>query len=292
VYSLRGHSTNDHFLDLDSLIVHSFTNSFQLLIHKFITFPFPNQPKMKSYLFTLLLFSVPLIAQTETDFLNQFLPEYELNQENVLYTYNHYNFSELWQQAPNNKVVGVLGDEYQRIRIKFLLIDQDKNNFSRYHVKGKSMVKDVVCNFSGTIEINEIWEAKEIQTDLDPEYEKKGIKAQGILKASYVLKESGCGPMAGIFKGTLYTKWFLNGKDVMEYDDMESIADGYMNNAFIGQWTDPKGKGAKLCQWGDYRVPMCKPDFDTGAAEFHPSIDYFESGWDDYDPDDRDIWWN
>ena len=67
----------------------------------------------------------------------------------------------------------------------------------------------------------------------------------------------------------------------MFYDDIQLVADGYVNNAFVGVWRSDASNNEKLCNWGDYRVPMANEGFDIGAAELSVSDKYRDKGWED-----------
>jgi len=60
-----------------------------------------------------------------------------------------YNFSDLWLHTENGLIYGIIGNEHQRILIKFLEIVKDPVNPEQYVVKGKSSVKGNVCSFKG-----------------------------------------------------------------------------------------------------------------------------------------------
>ena len=117
---------------------------------------------------------------------------------------------------------------------------------------------------------------------VDDEYADKGIKSQGILIADYEFKENAEQKHSGIFKGKLHSKWYLNSENKIEYDKIEFISDGYLNNAFVGIWKSYSTGKEKICNWADYRIPITNRDFDIGAGEFSPSEKYYEKGWENY----------
>lgn len=168
---------------------------------------------------------------------------------------------------------------------------KNPNNPIEYYVTGKSCVKNTICDFDGVITLAEIKEVKELHYGVDDEYANKEIKLQGILTASYEFKENPNEKHSGVFKGKLYTKWYLNSENKIEYDNIEFIADGYLNNAFVGTWTNYGTGSKKICNWADYRVPLANNDFDIGAGEFSPSEKYFDKGWSDYNPLENNDWW-
>ena len=77
----------------------------------------------------------------------------ELFQINKVDKYTNYNFSSLWNTTENNAVYGVIGDNYQRIFIKFTSVKRNEKDKTEYTVHGKSSVKSNICDFTGTITI-------------------------------------------------------------------------------------------------------------------------------------------
>lgn len=237
---------------------------------------------MKLLIWTLLLFTNISIAQSDEKFLTDFLLDNELKTDNVLDKFNSFDFSNIWTKTDNTSVFGIIGKEHQRIKIKLISIKKDRTNSNKYFVFGKSCVKGTICDFNGKITLTEIKEVKELHFGIDDEYSEKAIKSQGVLIANYELIENKEQKHSGIFKGKLYSKWLLNSKNQIEYDDIEFFADGYTNNAFIGIWKSNSTKKEKICNWADFRVPKANRDFDIGAGEFSPSEKYYEKGWGNY----------
>jgi hypothetical protein len=77
----------------------------------------------------------------------------------------------------------------------------------------------------------------------------------------------------------LQTKWYLDKNNLMQYNDIDINSDSYFNNAFVGTWKMYNSKVEKICNWGDYRVPQTKCDFDIGAGELSISEKYLKNGW-------------
>jgi hypothetical protein len=230
----------------------------------------------------LLLLTNISFAQSNEWFLNDFLLENELRTENQLVEYNHFDFSCLWNKTDNNNILGIIGLEHQRIKIKLISVKKNPDNPNVYFVSGKSKVKETICDFNGTINLTEIKEVRKLHFGVDDEYADKGIKSQGVLIADYEFKENEEQKHSGIFKGQLYSKWYLTSGNQMEYDDIQFISDGYTNNAFVGTWKSYTTGIEKICNWADYRVPKANQDFDIGAGEFSPSKKYYEQGWENY----------
>ena len=141
------------------------------------------------------------------------------------------------------------------------------------------MVKNNVCEFSGVIQLVEVKEVEELHYGVDNEFEKSGLKSQGIVIGNYTFFEFDDQTHSGVFEGSIISKWYLNKGNQIAYDDIQSIADGYTNNVFIGSWTNYTNRNSKICRWADYRVPMANNDFDIGAGEFSVSEKYSTKGW-------------
>lgn len=230
-------------------------------------------------IFALLVIANLTVAQSDTIFLSGFLQGDPLRSENKIEDYKDFDFSKMWSNTPNDNVYGIIGDEHQRLHIKLISINKQSSKPTEYFVQGKSMVKDQLREFSGTIHILEVREVVELHYGVDEEFKDKGIKKQGILIAEYYFEENLNEEKRGIFKGILYSKWYLNKKNKIQYDDIEISSDSYSNNAFIGIWKCLRSEKEKTCNWGDYRVPKANQDFDIGAAEFSVSHKYVDQGW-------------
>ena len=191
-----------------------------------------------------------------------------------------YDFGKLWTETKNNIVYGFIGANYQRIRIKIISITK-RNNTNIYDVNGKSMVKNNICTFHGTITISSIKIYKVQHWGVDDEYKNKGIKKQGVLFANYYFEEDSIQNHSGIFEGIIYTSWYIDRLGALKYDDIEKYSDIYTNNEFIGTWKEYKTTKKLVCNWGDYRIPNCG-DLDIGAGNFSPNDKYLEFGWQTY----------
>lgn len=224
-----------------------------------------------------ILFSISSFSQSlcRTDIMN----EEELNSKNEVTEFLKYDFSELWLKTENNLVYGIIGDEYQRILMKFLKVEKNLKNSNEYFVSGKSSVKGNLCEFVGKITIIKIQESKRKHFGVDDEFKNQGTKTQGLLSAKYEFFENKQQNHSGCFSGTLKTKWILDKNDKVKYDDVNLVSDGYFNNAFVGTWKMYNSNIEKICNWGDYRVPNANCDFDIGTGEFNVAQKYWERGW-------------
>lgn len=198
------------------------------------------------------------------------------------------DFSTLFTYTDNTYVYGFIGDNYQRIRIKFISITKDPLMHNVYKVYGKSMVKNNVDEFNGAIIISNISKQNSISYGVDDELKNKGLKGEFIISGTYTLSENSNQNHSGVFKGTFRTGYYLDKANKFHYDDINMYSDGYRNNLFIGKWTDYKTHLSKTCNWGDYRIPN-SGNFDGGAGDFSPNTRDTSLGWQNVN--DHSKWW-
>lgn len=233
---------------------------------------------MKKLIVLILILDMTALFAKEfchTDILNG----EKVKSENVTKRYLQYDFSDLWTQE--KLTLGIIGDDYQRLYMKLLFVVKNENAPNEYLVYGRSKVKSNICDFVGKIIVEEIRETHREWFGVDNEDLGKS-KTQGILTARYEFLENKTQKHTGVFSGVLQTKWYLDTNDKMAYDDMNSHADPYFNNSFVGTWRMYDSNVKKICNWADYRVPNVKCDFDTGAGEFHVNDKYVKNGWENY----------
>lgn len=234
---------------------------------------------MKFRILTLLiLFSFQNYGQ-ENLCRKEIIEENYVFEKNEIEEYSKYDFSSLWLKTENKFVYGIIGVDYQRILIKFIFVERTLNNPNEYLVYGKSSDKSSVCDFIGKITITKIQKLKNENFGVDDEYRNFGIKSQGLLIAKYEFFENKEQNHSGQFQGNLQLEWYLDKDEKIRYNDIDLNADGYFNNAFVGIWKMYNSNIEKICNWGDYRVPYVKCDFDIGAGELSISEKYLMNGW-------------
>lgn len=168
--------------------------------------------------------------------------------------------------------IGYIGDDYQRLIIRFISVIQNQNNKYAYFVYGKTKVNEKVRNFQGTITIKEA----SIAINLDfPAYK------QGHAVCDVQFYEDKKLTSTGRFKGTMTIGFVIDENKLFRYDATLFSTDGFTNNEFSGQWISYKTNVPKVCSFGDYRFPD-RGDLDIGASEFMPSSKYIKNGWSDY----------
>ncbi len=191
--------------------------------------------------------------------------------------------SRLWHAAADKKrndsasvtppePLGFIGDHYQRFYIHYTTVVKNKTNRYQYIVHGKTKVKDQICNFTGTITI--------VKAGLYKEQADKRFK-QGFVECVVDFSEDSTQKSAGSFKGKLTSKFYLDKKEHLEYDDILLDADGYYNNQCEATWTAYGSKISKKVNWGDYRIPASKA-LDSGDGEFAVNKNYLAYGWQNY----------
>jgi|GEM_PF-7029135 len=89
----------------------------------------------------------------------------------------HHNLSKLFTATDNSQVFGFIGDNFQRIRIKFISVKKDPQDAETYLISGKSMVKNNIEPFNGRLKIMLIRSVSG-SYGVDDEYKNKGIKGQ------------------------------------------------------------------------------------------------------------------
>jgi len=232
------------------------------------------------FIIILLIFSISVNGQEETDFINKF--EYPEGLKDILKTedfsnkYSEYDFSTIL--TPKTDFIGYIGDTYRRIYMYFTSIEKNTENSKEYLIKGISRVGNNVCDFEGKIEILQIRERKFINLGLDEMYKDEGFKAQGILFGKYQFNEDLNQNHSGTFEGYVASYWYVDRFGIMHYDNISWYSDSFRNNQYVGIWREYKNENSKVCNWGEYRIPF-SGDLDIGAAEFSANPKYKEMGW-------------
>jgi hypothetical protein len=225
----------------------------------------------------LLLITLNIFGQTNPKLLVWVTDDTLLDKE-YKESFLKYDFGALWTEFDNRYTYGIIGNHFQRLKIKIISATKDSLHPEIYHIYGKSMVKGNICSFSGTIEITSIRLFKNLHYGVDEEYKNKGIEKQGILSGIYRFAENSSQTHAGIFEGRLSTLWYLNKEGQIVYDAIEQASDNYRNNQFAGTWKGYHSTVTKICNWGDFRVPLAG-GLDMGAGFFSPADGYLQYGW-------------
>ncbi|AYL94738.1 hypothetical protein [Mucilaginibacter celer] len=227
----------------------------------------------------LLLLFICLIlksyAQTEAAKFKQSWKKQILGTTDIKQQFANHDLSKLWTVTDNQSVYGFIGDNYQRIRIKFISIK--KAGAFTYVVTGKTKVRDNICNFKGTFTIADLRKYQGTSYGVDNKYKNK-LKNQYTILGDYTLTEDSTQKNTGVFKGIFKTDFYVDNNNKIHYDDIDIHADGFTNNEFVGSWAQYTTQKAKRCNWGDYRIPN-SGDLDVGAGEFSANEKYIKNGW-------------
>jgi len=246
-----------------------------------ITFSFLFKSKMKALLLITLLVILSFNysnAQYSLFIKDGSIKMQPLSEAELKKQLSNYDFSKLFTCTDNSVIYGFIGNDHQRIRIKFISVTKDSSALNTYKVYGKSMVKNNVDEFNGSIVISNISKQKVMSYGVDDEYKNKGFKGEYVISGSYSFLEKPEQNHTRTFNGTFRTGYYLDRKYNVHYDDINNYSDGYTNNLFSGKWKSHNGKIVQICNWGDYRIPN-SGNFDVGAAEFSPNTGDTTLGW-------------
>jgi hypothetical protein len=201
-----------------------------------------------------------------------------------------YDFSEIWTVKELNidpryfnpirpEPLGFIGDNYQRLYMHFSEVE--KVGDKKYYVKGKSKVRDNICDFEGYLTIKmarefEIPYHEGADYVIDPR-----TITQGVLIGEYEFFEDPTQNHVGIFKGTFISSFHVTETRNVEYNVTSIFSDNYINNQFTGIWKPYNSSNERNANWGDYRIPQ-SGDLDIGAGGFSPADKYLKFGWQSY----------
>lgn len=189
------------------------------------------------------------------------------------------SFVPVWLPAEPADVLGFIGTDYQRLRLKLLTVRPDPQQPGRYLVTGKSKVRTNVTSFTGTFRVLHVRENEDPPRTVD-EGPTPAVKS-GVVLAEYELRETAGQPGAGVFRGVRRSGWYQDRAGKLYYDNLQAYSDAFNNNQCVGTWQSYKTGAIKSCNWGDYRIPE-SGDFDQGAGEFSPAAKYLANGWESY----------
>jgi hypothetical protein len=245
--------------------------------------------KRAAFLFIALILSSTACGQMPAEsqrFLTESLNQMYLDKEELLPQFTHFDYSSLWTKY-DKEILGFIGSDYQRLRIKYLAVVKNAEIPSKYYIYGKRKVQSDVCLFMGEIELihARMFSGSEA---VDRYYDEKNDEDTGelhsypeyILLAEYRFFENPNQEGSGVLEGILRTDFYVDSGEVF-YDDLEGASDGWCNNQYVGTWTSYKSGVSERCNWGEWRIPY-SGDLDQSAAEFRPNTKYLDRGWDSY----------
>jgi hypothetical protein len=211
-----------------------------------------------------------------------------IQKEELFPEFKAYDFSNLWTENSIN-TLGFIGNNYQRIKIKFLLIIKSDREPNIYYILGKSKVNNNICQFLGKIEIVSIREIinneeltllEEAKKQNDEEAIRRFSHQKFIILGKYVFNEDSKKNETGIFCGNFRSSFYLDGNSIV-FDNLCNQSDTFSNNQFFGTWTCYKNHQVKKCNWGEFRIPY-SGDLDIGVGVFSPNMKYINNGWESY----------
>ena len=173
----------------------------------------------------------------------------------------------------NEKILGAIGKNSRRIKVKFLSIEQESD--STYIVSGKTSVRDNLVDFRGYLKILECYKLKY------QDFQQDGIE-QSLYLGVYELFEDKDHEQSGTFSGLFSFQVYTENTNELQFDKIKWSADSYTNLAFNGNWSKYGSSNKSFCSWGISRIPGAPYDMDIGAGEFAVSDKYLEYGWADY----------
>lgn len=265
-------------------------------------------PTIICAVFPLLAVSQKLSDESKK-FLSEHLNSTQTERVELKAKYKKYDYSKVWL-FDQDRMLGFIGNNYQRLYIRFLEIRRNPKNPFVYEVQGKSRVKDHVNDFTGQIRIMHVREidAKERARDLirvikynDEDFRETSKYARYMILAEYVFREDSLQKYSGEFRGILKSTFFIR-NDSIQFDEIYRLeSDSYNNNQFAGSWRMYKKGIVKLCCFGFDRIPY-SGDLDIGASEFSPDKKYFKYGWESYSEamfkadkdamkEEKRVWW-
>ena len=234
---------------------------------------------MKKYtLFTLclLLFvglfsSAALPAEVEPD------PQgYGRNYTNFYSEIANYDLAPFFPEynaSPYNRFIGFIGNDLQRFYIHFTEVKRSVDDPYRYLVRGKTRVKNNICDVAGTITI--------LRSGRLAEQDASDF-TEGFILAQIDFAEDSKQAGTGTITGQMFTEFYLDEQGVMFASDVA----GNKSLQFSCIWTSYKTGAKKICNFGIWRIPHTGlPEgvrLDHGDGEFSPGGQYSGKGWKSY----------
>jgi hypothetical protein len=182
-----------------------------------------------------------------------------------------FNYGNIWI---DNTYQGTIGDNNQRIEIRFIKITKKTND--TYLVIGKSKVNSKICDFQGTIKIQKILIIDKSKNDCIG-----SSFLYNIISGSYHFKEDSTKKNVGDFIGRFETKY---NKTSMGFEVFRDLYTDEKTNDFIGEWKGYNESFAKYCSWGIQIPPTKNNDlFIYRENEFYTfNLKFLDNGWKSY----------
>lgn len=149
---------------------------------------------------------------------------------------------------------GIFGNNYTRIDFFVDEVSKSPENPLLYLVKGKSRLKENICDFEGKIEITNIKRFKKTGESVIHSYEFSDTVYNGVIVADYTFYENKDQYGSGVFRGTFSSGVFIypNHLNFSQIGSWDEIDETNMYGTFVGIWESYKTSSAKLCIWNYY----------------------------------------
>ena len=180
---------------------------------------------------------------------------------------------------------GILGDKYTRIEL-FIHPEVERIDSLTFKVKGKSKVGKNICDFTGEIQIEHIYNIWERANDPDsPNYY--------VMVCNYLFTEDKAQYGTGFFKGTYGAYCYIDEANKKVCLDIDAGGGELNNRNYVGIWQNYKTKALKRCIWGEYRLPYTF-DFDIGDEDMRVNPKYNSPEWEEWqseivNPEEKNI---
>lgn len=200
------------------------------------------------------------------------------------FTYENIDGESYYKETSFN---GILGDKYTRIEL-FIHPEVERIDSLTFKVKGKSKVGKNICDFTGEIQIEHIYNIWERANDPDsPNYY--------VMVCNYLFTEDKAQYGTGFFKGTYGAYCYIDKANKKICLDIDAGGGELKNRNYVGIWQSYKTKAVKRCIWGDYRLPYTF-DFDIGDEDMRVNPQYNSPEWEEWqseivNPEEKKHWW-
>lgn len=237
-----------------------------------------------------IFYIIPMIAQDEPQADTSNISAEADSAYNFLLTQlENADLGYLWAgELSQSNRLGYIGEDFQRLEVRFLSIIKNFDNPYEYFLYGKTRVEEVICEFQGSLLITE---TGYIQDEEQTEFERAYISG------NFVLFEDQACLHSGIFRGNFITGIYLDEQGDIYYDDLNREEDDFINNEFFGEWEGYYPYELKPANWGDFRIPNSL-GLDVGDDEFKPSFQTLDNGWREYlqgksedSGEEGNMWW-
>jgi len=200
------------------------------------------------------------------------------------------DLSHLWSgSAWQDEQIGFIGDDYERLRLRFMSVIRNSDNPFEYFLYGKTSVSGSVCEFQGSLSISE--------TGFYENQPEKMFK-HGFIAGEIVLFEDPACLHSGVFRGSFQTDFYLDSTWTFYYNNLSKGSPQYRNNQFEASWYSYTTDDVLSTGWGDGRIPSSGP-LDAGYTRFKPAMEYLPNGWATFEQEEKALeagevpepWW-